>query len=282
MNNTTPLISIILPSYNRAGYVGETIESCLAQSYQNFELIIVDDFSRDNSTSVIEQYAFQDSRIKLIKNTVNKKLPATLNIGFREARGEYYTWISDDNLFAPNALEVMLAEIQKFLDIGLVYADYTTIDDGGSKVARIYQEPPEFLPIRDCVGACFLYSADAARQAGEYNEELFLIEDYEYFLRMGLITKMHHIPESLYLYRVHDGSLTKSRKEEIRLAKNRLKATFEGKYKIPGHLQHIYELYMWFIGKRDIWSYASLASIILKNPITLLAYILQNLRRLKS
>ena len=93
-----PKISIILPSYNRATYLAQTIDSCLAQTLKDFELIIVDDCSVDASIEVAEFYSQQDSRIKVIANKTNQKLPSTLNIGFEKAKGQYFTWISDDNL----------------------------------------------------------------------------------------------------------------------------------------------------------------------------------------
>ena len=276
-----PLVSVILPSHNREKYISQTIESCLAQTYTNFELIIIDDCSSDTSVDIIKTYAARDQRIKLIRNSANKKLPATLNIGFRVAKGEYYSWISDDNLFVPNALEVMVETLDVNQEVGLVYADYTTISSEGKTIARIYQESPEYLPIRDCVGACFLYRATVAEQVGKYNEQLFLIEDYEYWLRFGLQAKMYHIPESLYLYRVHSASLTQSRQEEIKLAKNALKRRFAGRYHLSAELQPIDKLYRWFISDhRGVKAYIEPMKIILQNPIITIGYIMRNIVRL--
>lgn len=288
INKSSIKISIVLPSYNRSDMISKTIESCLNQTHKNIELIIVDDCSSDNSVEIIKQYAKEDSRIKFIQNSQNKKLPATLNVGFANAVGEYFTWISDDNLFAFNALEVMLDAIEsnkfddKSKDIGLVYANYVTINDEGKEIAHIYQESPEYLPIRDCVGACFLYRASVAKEVGEYNEKLFLIEDYEFFLRMGLKTKLLQIPDFLYYYRVHQGALTQSRALEIKYVKQKLKKQFLDKYEIPSHLRPISDLYMWFISDKSLISYIKLAWIITKNPITTLSYIFKNLRRFKK
>lgn len=274
------LVSIILPSYNRAKYIRDTIHSCLSQTYTNLELIIVDDGSKDDSAAIIQEYLAKDNRVKFIQNKVNKKLPATLNIGFNLATGQYLTWISDDNLFDASAIEMMVKILSNNPKIGLVYADYTTINHKGENISRIYQENPEFLPIRDCVGACFLYRSNIAEKIGKYNEELFLIEDYEYWLRMGLVTQFYHIPKSLYFYRVHKASLTKSRSEEIRIAKNKLKLQFAHQYKIPKKLQPINDLYIWFIQKRTLLSYIKLIYIILRNPIITTSYIFKNIRRL--
>jgi len=275
-----PKISIVLPSYNRADYLKKTISSCLNQTFTDFELIIVDDASSDNSPAIIKRYSDIDGRIKFIRNSVNKKLPASLNIGFNQAQGDYFTWISDDNLYHPDALRKMASCLNARPETGLVYADYTLIDEQGDIGKRIYQEEPEFLPIRDCVGACFLYRAEIAGKVGNYNEKMFLVEDYEYWLRFGLVTKFFHIKEALYFYRTHANSLTKTRREEIRLAKNNLKKIYGPKYKINEKYQPLYDLYMWFISERDLKSYIRLAKIIIYHPIITLSYIIRNLRRL--
>lgn len=273
-------ISIIMPSYNRADIIDQSIESCLNQKYSNFELIIVDDCSSDNSIEVINKYLAQDDRIKLIVNNTNLKLPMTLNRGFKEATGDYFTWISDDNVFHQDSLVRMAEVLDKHKDYGLVYTDYFTINDKGEQISRIYQEPPEYLPIRCCVGPSFLYRAEVAKKVGEYNSKLFLVEDYEYWLRIGLIAKLYHIPEPLYYYRVHNRSLTAKRKDDIRIAKNVLKNQFRGKYQIPKHLKPINDLYNQFISKKGFSVLIKIIIIILLNPITTLKYIIKNIRRL--
>ena len=107
MNNNSPKISIVLPVYNREKLLPKAIESCLNQTFKDFELIIIDDCSKDKSFEIAKEYAKQDQRIKVIRNEPNKRLPASLNIAFKEARGQYFTWTSDDNLLHENALEKM-------------------------------------------------------------------------------------------------------------------------------------------------------------------------------
>jgi len=144
----------------------------------------------------------------------------------------------------------------------------------------LYQEPPEFLPIRDCVGACFMYRSELAKEVGEYEEELFLAEDYDYWLRCGLVTKLFHIEEALYFYRTHKGSLTQTRKDDIKRAKHILKERYGSFYPIPRELRPIYDLYMWFIGGGGAMDWLALAWIVMKNPIRTLGYIVRNLGRL--
>ena len=103
-----PKVSIVLPTYNGEKFIRESIDSILYQTFTDWELIIVNDCSTDGTPNIVNRYAASDSRIRVIHNKENQKLPESLNIGFREARGEYLTWTSDDNMYLPSALEKMI------------------------------------------------------------------------------------------------------------------------------------------------------------------------------
>jgi len=124
------LVSVILPVYNGGDMLSEAIESCLRQTEKNFELIIVNDGSTDNTQDIIEYYANIDSRIKIIEQE-NKKLPTALSVGFAAAKGEFLTWISADNIMLPNALEVMKEELENDKDTAMVYTNMRLIDKKG-------------------------------------------------------------------------------------------------------------------------------------------------------
>ena len=121
MNDTAPeqpLVSIVIPTYNRAHVLAYAVRSVLDQTYTNLELIIVDDNSPDNTRAVVD--SFKDERIRYVKNEPNLKLPRTLNKGFSLAKGSFLTWTSDDNLYANNAIEKMVATLQAG-NCGFVY-----------------------------------------------------------------------------------------------------------------------------------------------------------------
>ena len=101
-------VSIILPTFNGEKYIEESINSILHQTYKNWELIIVNDASNDNTQDIINKFAEQSFKITVIQNDKNLKLPASLNIGFKKATGEYFTWTSDDNIYKENAIDVNL------------------------------------------------------------------------------------------------------------------------------------------------------------------------------
>src|SRR6476660_8627759 len=111
----TPNISVILPTHNGTRYLREAIESCLCQTHESWELIIVDDASTDDTPRIIADYAAGDGRIRTIRNARNLRLPASLNVGFSHARGKFLTWTSDDNCYRRQALGEMLAFLEENL-----------------------------------------------------------------------------------------------------------------------------------------------------------------------
>lgn len=208
-------ISIVLPVYNGADYLAESIESVLNQTYANWELIIVNDCSTDNTLAIASDFANKDARIKVFSNKENLKLPNTLNAGFEHATGEYYTWTSDDNKYKPEALRVMVECLEKNPDTVMVYANYTTIDSNGNAIELADKLEPKFMFVGNVVGACFLYRADAAHKVGLYDANLFLAEDYDYWIRLYEVGKVLHIKDDLYCYRIHGKSLTETRKNQV-------------------------------------------------------------------
>ena len=102
-----PLVSIIIPTYNRAHLIGETLDSILAQTYQNWECIIVDDGSSDNTDEVVGEYTKKDTRFKYYHRT-NEHLPGgngARNYGFKMSEGEYVNWLDSDDLFSENKID---------------------------------------------------------------------------------------------------------------------------------------------------------------------------------
>lgn len=215
---TNPLVSIVLPTYNGARYLAASIRSCLEQTYPHWELILVDDCSTDDTPAVIARFQALDARIRTIRHETNRQLPGALNTGFAAAKGDYLTWTSDDNAYRPHAIATMLGYLRAHPAIGVVYCDFTKTDAAGTPVQRyVVAEPPE-LAMQNCVGPCFLYPRWLAERVGEYNEDLFLAEDYEFWLRASQAAPMQPLHEDLYLYRLHDNTLTHLQKAPVRLA----------------------------------------------------------------
>lgn len=209
-------ISIVLPVHNGAAYIADSIDSILSQTYKNWELIIVDDCSTDQTPEIIKYYQESDNRINIYTNEINLGLPKSLNTGFSFASGDYYTWTSDDNLYLPAALEKMIDFLEKEPDIMMVYADYSMIDSSGSIITEMKLSEPQYIVIGNVYGACFLYRSETAKQTGTYDPESFLAEDYDYWIRIYRQGNIRHLSENLYFYRMHSKSLTSTKQDLIR------------------------------------------------------------------
>ena len=230
------LISVVLPVYNGGEYIAEAIESVQAQTINKWELIIVDDGSEDDSAEIAENYAKNDGRIRIIRQT-NQKLPKALNNGFKVAKGEFYTWVSADNRMLPDCLFVMAEELKSCCDADMVYGNMYLIDRKGTRIkGHGWFELPinsgnVILPsstrllntvANNTIGAAFMYRAGAEAVLGGYSPRMFLLEDYDYFMRMNSLFHIRHVSEKqpIYAYRFHEGSLT-SRDAELGITASR-------------------------------------------------------------
>ncbi|WP_281847505.1 glycosyltransferase [Olleya namhaensis] len=203
------LITIILPVYNGEQFIAESINSCLNQTYSNIELVIVNDCSTDNTLEIIQSFEKQDSRIRIINNIINLKLPASLNVGHKAANGLFLSWTSDDNLYKKNAIEELVVFL-KNKDSDFVYSNFSTIDLSGKTKRKVLYKNKEDLLFGNSVGSCFLYKKEVFIRNKGFNESLFLVEDYDFWLRASLHSLFCHLDKDLYKYRLHDKSLTNS------------------------------------------------------------------------
>lgn len=219
-----PKVSIVLPTYNGEKYIRESIDSVINQTFTDWELIIVNDSSTDNTAIIVEEYRKKDCRIKIINNLQNKKLPRSLNIGFDAASGKYLTWTSDDNYYLPDAIEKMAEYLDNNQRVPMVCADMETIDEMGKITGSFIEYSEAEMYYNDCVGACFMYRSDVVKQIGGYNPDWFLMEDYEYWLRvLSQCGSIGHINQVLYRYRYHDSSLTGMKLSEIKAQLHKLR-----------------------------------------------------------
>ena len=226
-------VSVVLPVYNQAALLASSIDSVLAQTYPLFELIVVDDGSTDAVDPVLRRYA-GDHRVHVLQQP-NQGLAKALSNGFDQARGEFWTWTSADNLMEPRQLELLVARLRAEPALGMVYADYRVIDDRGevledstwrthnrpdltSGEVRLPRRTTTLNTVQDnFIGPCFLYRGYVGRVLGEYEAQAG-IEDYDYWMRINALFSIAHLgsDELLYQYRVHDNTLS-ARAHEYRI-----------------------------------------------------------------
>ena len=210
------LVSIVLPVYNGEKYLCESIDSVIAQTYTNWELLILDDCSTDSSPFISQEYAQKDNRIKYYRNECNLRLPRNLNRGFSLSHGKYLTWTSDDNRYYPEAIEKMVNALERNSDIHFVFASCRIIDSAGEPIEYIKVDHNSLnrLVGENSVGACFMYTRFVYETIGEYNPDLFLVEDFDYWQRICIQFKADILSEILYDYRLHPKNLTNTMKRK--------------------------------------------------------------------
>lgn len=218
------MVSVIIPVYNRVKYIGKAIESVLAQTFQNFEIIVVDNGSTDGTIELVEEYCKKDKRIRLIKN--NKNIIAlALNIGLREARGKYYAQLDSDDEYVPQTLEKMVQYLETHPKTALAISYYELIDENS-------QPMPEFGIIKhleydrnnimrvDGAGALRVYHRKVVlEEFGGFDEVNFgdYGEDYDMNLKISEKYAVGRVHEVLYRYRRHPDNTDAKRDPYMRI-----------------------------------------------------------------
>lgn len=203
-------VSIITPSYNCENYISETIESVLLQSYQNWEMLIVDDCSTDASRSRILEFTEKDNRVKLIRLSENSGAAVARNKAIKIATGRYIAFLDSDDRWKPEKLEKQIAFMQK-TGVALSYTAYDVVDEGGNKTTEFI--PPGSLTYHDLLKTCSIGCLTAvydAHQLGKVYMPLFRKrQDYGLWLKILKFTpEAQGLNESLAEYRLRGTSVS--------------------------------------------------------------------------
>jgi glycosyltransferase involved in cell wall biosynthesis len=214
-NTDKPIVSVILPVYNSVKYASLSIESVLKQTFSDFELLIINDGSTDESLKIIE--SFNDQRIKVI-NQNNKGVTASLNIGLSLSHGTYIARIDADDIWSdPNKLAKQIEYLSKNPDCVVLGTWAKIIDkDGEEKSQLSYPKTDREIRSEILIKNCFIhpsviFNKEVCLKAGSFNENEKYVEDYGLWLRMGQFGKFTNIPEYLMSYRVHRGGVTQQK-----------------------------------------------------------------------
>lgn len=206
--NSMPLVSIVVPAYNHAGYLKECIESVLAQDYPQVELIVLDDGSTDATPGVLRAYG---QRFHW-ESQANMGQSATLNKGWGMARGEILGYLSADDALRPRAVSEAVAVLNARPEIVATYSDFDLIDEQSRAVrtiaARDFDARDLVLDLVCQPGPGAFFRRDAFLRAGPWNPELRQNPDLDFWLRLSLVGNFLRIPKVLAGFRVHEGSAT--------------------------------------------------------------------------
>lgn len=223
------MISVILPAYNAQGYIRSAVYSVLQQTCADFELIIINDGSTDQSLPILQDMAKRDPRIKLITRE-NKGLVATLNEGISLAQGTYLARMDADDLCMPARFEKQVAYLQAHRDCVLIGSDVLYIDADGDPIGRMpdiafgHEKITHDLLRRGwpIVHPAIMMRTEAVKKVGGYGADLVPNEDHDLFLRMGEIGRLENLPEVLLHYRKHATSISASQAEKVRAKTQRI------------------------------------------------------------
>lgn len=208
---TMPLVSIVMPAYNAARWISETIESVLAQTYDRWELIVVDDGSTDMTKEVVDRYA---SYLRFVGQQ-NQGAPSARNRGLKEAKGDYYLFLDADDLLAPDALDTLVGYLETHTDVDVAYGDGFLIDEAGTQLQslqeyriRISENMLEQFVISGYIGflgvVLFRYSS-FVKLKGPFDEDLFAVEDWDLLIRVAAAgCKFANAPKVTGYYRIHN------------------------------------------------------------------------------
>ena len=204
------LVTVIMPVYNAENYLKESIDGVLSQTYSNFELIILNDGSTDSSDTIITSYT--DPRIVYVKNNLNLKLIATLNLGLQKAKGKYIARIDADDIMLPNRISKQVMFLEENLDYGMVGSYVQTfgdvegsifypLDDASIRYTSMFYNPFVHSTV-------MLRASVIATNLLDYDSTMLHVEDYALWIQIMRVSKVANLPEILVRYRVHASQIS--------------------------------------------------------------------------
>jgi len=233
-----PTVSVCVPTYNGAAFLAQTLDSIAAQTFGDFEILIVDDMSTDATLSIAESFVATEPRARIIRNTERAGSSArNANQCLRHARGEWIKFLFQDDLMAPTCLARMLDACQRG-PLVIAWHDYLFEPDVDETTRRLYENPVSLetrLPttyagvdefcdaVLDHWGLNFigptsssLIHRDCLSRYGEFRGDIRTFPDYEYWLRVASNEGLAIVPERLITFRVHNTSISAGIREEFR------------------------------------------------------------------
>jgi glycosyltransferase involved in cell wall biosynthesis len=213
-------VSVVMPVYNGSKYLHLSIESVLAQTHKNFELIICDDASTDDSVAIIEKY--QDPRIRFFQNVTNRGLFPTLNFCIKNSCYEAIKIWTQDDIMKPHCLQTMLDFYQAHPEVGMIYSNISTMDETGNVSSEKMEDATPFIISPDLASRIMFYHGSIAgnisntmlfksvlEEAGCFREDMKVSGDFEMWVRLCEKRYFGRIDDPLIFLRDHNGQFSR-------------------------------------------------------------------------
>jgi glycosyltransferase involved in cell wall biosynthesis len=207
-----PLVSVVIPTYNRAGLVVEAVQSVLNQTYGRMEIIVVDDGSTDNTREILKEY---EGKIRYVYQERSERSEAR-NEGFRHSEGEYIAFLDSDDLWLPMKIAKQVQVLSRRADVGLVYTDVDLIDEHGNPYAGklCWDEPVRKVLYEDLMThnvvtgslSAIMVRRECLDRVGVFDESMSICEDLDLYRRIARHYNFHKINLPLARIRIHGDS----------------------------------------------------------------------------
>lgn len=212
-----PKVSIVMSTHNDAAYIKYAIESVLQQTFSDWEFIIMNDKSTDNTEEIIKRYCNMDKRLKYFKNVTNIGQTKSLNKGIKLAKGKFIARIDSDDIWTyEKKLKEQVSFLENHQEYGLVGSFWNIINEKNQNLSKItYPYSDENLRKYILIENCFVHSSVLIRKSilnlvGDYNFKCDWAQDYDLWLRIGKVSKLYNIPKFMVDYRINPKGMTQS------------------------------------------------------------------------
>ncbi|MDR3558647.1 MAG: glycosyltransferase family A protein [Candidatus Pacebacteria bacterium] len=245
-DSNKPKISVIMPTYNRARYIADAIKSAQNQILRDWELIVVDDGSTDETGIIVHEMAKNDPRISYFKNERNLGIATTRNRGVSLAKADYVAMLdSDDIWISPDKLAKQLSFFEHNEKLGIVGTNAFFINEDGKPIGKRTRFPSDDIDIRKVelyrnilMQSGLVIRKSAILQAGGYDPQFSIFDDHDLWLKIGKNYEFMILPSLDLTYRIHKGGITMAKR--LKTAQEGMKILFKYKRLYPGFLMGLF------------------------------------------
>lgn len=216
-----PKVSVIIPAYNSELYIREAIESALAQTYKDLEIIVIDDDSTDKTGQIAKSFG---SGLTYIRHNHNRGPSAARNTGIKHVNGEYIAFLDSDDIWLPNKIQEQIKLLENNKDIALVYSDGYRVNLSGLEMGLLFNivKPYRGFVFEELILDNFIPTSsvivrkDILNEVGTFNDRFLISQDFDLYLRIAESYEIDFVDAPLFKYRIYPDSAS-SKKRDVML-----------------------------------------------------------------